>query len=390
MLSRIDLSPSGRYIAMGSPVAPDRNDPGWDQWTAFSAPGFGTARVCDLSNSLKNLSLPIGGASHNFSNLTALSTAATEDSDICPNDPSKKEPNKDEPHEEEAGTDEETISKKVEDPDQEEPVNDPPGSPPADIGEPEIVEVEEDDGSGNTVIVKKQVHITETKQVVYVTEWIDPDNCQCEISSGRKNKTIVQQVYVPPEDGVLIKKDGTTQRITKNQPVNVPPGGTTYTKRPPGKKRKRPPSQGAECPFVDNWHPLTHYDCKFYDPDREKPSEVLGKKTDKGTYNSSKTTITKTATKRGYVTKENNPNGKVRPEIFEPGDTVTIEPGETMYLEGGNDDDAGYEGGSYITDSGKEVSPSNVLSNPDSGRQNNTTEVVVIQKEKAVQNIVNV
>ena len=135
----------------------------------LSAPGFGTARVCDLSNSLKNLSLPIGGASHNFSNLTALSTAATEDSDICPNDPSKKEPNKDEPHEEETGTDEETISKKVEDPDQEEPVNDPPGSPPADIGEPEIVEVEEDDGSGNTVIVKKQVHITETKQVVYVT-----------------------------------------------------------------------------------------------------------------------------------------------------------------------------------------------------------------------------
>ena len=111
---------------------------------------------------------------------------------------------------------------------------------------------------------------------------------------------------------------------------------------------------------------------------------MLGKKTDKGTYNSSKTTITQTATKRGYVTKENNPpNGKVNPQIFNPGDTVTIGPGESMYLEGGNNDDAGYEGGSYITDSGKEVSPSNVLSNPDSGRQNNTTEVVVIQRERS-------
>lgn len=382
MLSKIDLSPSGRYLAMGSPVAPDRSEAGWDFWTAFSAAGFGAARVCDLSNSLKNLSLPIGGTSHSFSNLTALTTAATEDEDICP--PGEGEPNKDEPHEEEPGSQEETISKKVEDPDQEEPAKDPPGSPPVDTGEPEIIEVEEDDGSGNTVKVKKQVHVTETKQVVYVTEWIDPDNCECEISSGKKNTTKVQQVYVPPEDGVLIKRDGTTQTITKDQPVNVPPGGTTYTKRPPGKKRKRPPSQGAECPFVDNWHPLTHYDCKFYDPDREKPSQVLGKKTDKGTYNSSKTTITKTATKRGYVTKENNPpNGKVKPEIFEPGDTFNVGPGESFYFEGGDDDDAGYEGGSYITDSGKEVSPSNVLSNPDSGRQNNTTEVVVVQKEKS-------
>jgi hypothetical protein len=384
MLSKIDLSPSGRYIAMGSPAAPDRTSPGWDYFVRNSAPTFGAVRVCDLSNSVKNMSLPVGGTSHSFANLTAFSTAATEDADICPDDPSKKEPNKDEPHEEEAGSDEETISKKVEDPDQENPANDPPGSPPADIGEPEIIEVEEDDGSGNTVKVKKQVHVTEEKKVVYVTEWIDPDNCECEISSGKKNTTKVQQVYVPPEDGVLIKRDGSTQTITKNQPVNVPPGGTTFTRRPPGKKRKTPPSQGIECPFLDNWHPLTHNDCKYYDPDRPKPRDVLGKKTDKGTYNSSKTTITKTATKRGYVTKENNPpDQRVRPEIFNPGDTFNVGPGETVYFEGGDDDDAGYDGGSYITDSGKEVSPSNVLSNPDSGRQNNTTEVVVIQKEKS-------
>lgn len=386
-MSRVNLSPSGRYIAMGAPYAPDRSDPNWDYFTARSAPSFGAVQVCDLIEVLGNMNLTVGGTTHNFSNMTALTagpagslTALTEDDSICSPD-KNPEPPIEEAFEEEPGSEAEEIQK-TEDPEPEDPAKDPPGSEPEDVGEPEIVEVEEDDGTGSTTTVKKQVYVTEEKKVVYIDEHIDTATCACEISSGKKNKTRVSQTYTPPENGVLIKKDGTSQTITKNVSVSVPPGGTTFVRRPRGKKRKRAASKGYECPFVENWNPQTHYDCKFYDPDRPKPSTVLGGKTDRGTFNSSKTAMSYTATKRSYVTKENNPpNGKVNPVIYEVGDTVIVNPGETVYQQGGNDDDAGYEGGSYTTDSGKEVSPSNVLKRHDSGRINNTDQDVIIQKE---------
>ena len=383
-LGRIDLSPSGRYIAMGSPIAPDRSNSGWDYMIRNSSTSFGSARVCDLTNLVKNLDLPTGQASIAFSSLSTLNDALAADRQLCPATA------EDDQADEEDEPSEEVTS----------PQKDPDGSPPKDVGEPPVIRVKEEDPvTGEVKEVDKQVYVAEeddgTKTVVYITEWIDPTNCQCEVDSGKKNNTKTQQVYTPPDDGIMIEKNGTVTQITKNTNVTVPPGATTFTRRPPLKKVNRPKKKRNkpnrwDCPFKENWVPqaLGGMDCKFYDPDYEHPNKwpenILGKKTDGGRTNSSVTTVTRTATKRGYVTKEQNPpDGTVKPEFFEPGDEITIAPGETVYQEGGGNDDAGYGGGTYTTETGAKASPSNVLKEHDSGSVNNTVETVVIQRERS-------
>lgn len=381
-LSRIDLSPSGRYIAMGSPIAPDRSGADWDYFERNSSTSFGSARVCDLTNLVKNLDLPTGQTSIAFSNLSTLNDALEADRQLCPANA------EDDQADEEGEPSEEVTS----------PQKDPDGSPPRDLGEPPIIRTiypitfEE---------VDQQVHVAEgddgTKTVVYITKWIDPTNCECEVDSGKKNNTKTQQVYTPPDNGIMIEKNGTVTQITKNTTVNVPPGATTYTRRPPLKKfnrAKTTPNKVTswDCPFKENWLPkaLGGKDCKFYDPDYEHPNKwpenILGKKTDGGRTNSSVTTVTRTATKRGYVTKEQNPpDGTVKPQFFEPGDQITIAPGETVYQEGGGNDDAGYHGGAYTTETGAKASPSSVLKNPNSGSVNNTVTTVVVERERSCQ-----
>ena len=376
LLSRLALSPSGRYVGMGTPIAPDRADPDWDFMVPKSSTAFGAARVCDLTELVKNLDLPTGQQSIEFSNLMTLSDADTEYEANCTGAGGGDE-DEDEPYEEESGSDGEKTEES-EDPEQENPKKDSVGSPPKNVGEPQIVAI--DNGDGTTT--KKQVYVTEEKEIVYVTEYINPDDCECEISAGKKNNTIVQQVYTPPDDGVLIKKNGDVEAIKKGVQVNVPPGGTTFTRKPPGKKRVIEGNRW-DCPFVENWNPVTHYDCKFYDPNRGSAADILGRKTDGGTFNSSKTNIQQVATKKGFVTKsQTDPTDKtVRIEKFEPGDNITVGPGETVFQEGGANDDAGYNGGAYTTDTGERVAPSNILKEHDSGIVNNTTEIVVIQRE---------
>ena len=372
-LSRIDLSPSGRYIAMGSPIAPDRSGADWHYFTSNSSTSFGSARVCDLTNLVKNLDLPTGQTSIAFSNLSTLADALEADKQLCPATAEDDQPDE-----------EEETSEEVK-----KPQKDPDGSPPKDVGEPPVIRVIDPVTKEK---VDQQVYVAEgddgTKTVVYITEWIDPTNCQCEIDSGKKNNTKTQQVYTPPDDGILIKKDGSVTQITKNTTVTVPPGATTFTRRPPLKKVNRPKNKKTswDCPFTENYIPfhLGGKDCRFYDPNYERAENILGKKTDGGRINSSVTTVTRTATKRGYVTKEQDPpDGTVKPQFFEPGDQITIAPGETVYQEGGGDDDAGYGGGAYTTETGAKASPSNVLKEHDSGSVNNTVETVVVQRERS-------
>tara|TARA_Y100000361_G_scaffold154341_1_gene179765 strand:- start:4712 stop:12814 length:8103 start_codon:yes stop_codon:yes gene_type:complete len=383
-VSKVALSPSGNYIAMGSHLMRDRSTDAFDEADGSSSGHRGGVKVCDITELVeaRNVSTAIGQQSHSFSDLRTLGNTITEHEALCVPGGGGGGGSDDEPegpNEEEPGSDSETYDEQS-DPEPENPTRGPPGSPLQGTGEPPIALTKEPDGT----IVKKQVHITEEKKVVYVTEYIDPENCNCTISSGKKNNTTVTKPYVPPDDGVLIERDGTTRPLYKNQSVDIPPGGTVYVRKPPGAKRVI----GYTCPFVEDWHPLTHIDCKYLDPNYTHPNYWDGKMDEPitfgggNTYNNSKSTITRTATKRGYVTKDKvPPDGTIRQEWFDVGDTVTAEPGEYIFEEGGGDDDAEYEGGAYMTEDGSIVNPSDVLDEHDSGIVNNTTEVVTIQKQ---------